>query len=133
MLTPAEAAGIYVRAWSQPDAALRAQLIEQCFAANGRLLTRGRDIRGRSALAEEIARFWTSPAASELVAIRLVSQIDTGPLTFRLRGMGELRDGTLAESNDWGVVDAAGQIELVMTFSGPLGEAATPTTLFSRH
>jgi hypothetical protein len=40
----------YIRAWSERDPALREKLLEACFAADGRLVTRWRVIRGRDAL-----------------------------------------------------------------------------------
>jgi hypothetical protein len=37
----------YIRAWSERDRAVRAALIEECFAADGRFVTRSRLLRGR--------------------------------------------------------------------------------------
>ena len=45
------AAQTYVAAWQKPDAAARARLIDTCFAAEGRIVSRGSVIRGRAALA----------------------------------------------------------------------------------
>jgi hypothetical protein len=41
----------YVRAWQERDPDARARLLEQCFAADGRFVTRGRVFQGRAALA----------------------------------------------------------------------------------
>lgn len=107
----------YIRAFGERDPALRAQLLEECFAVDGRLVTRRRVIAGRAALAADIARFhrdfrWRS--------IRRLSPIDTGNSSFRYRGIVEFEDGTSAEAFDAGEVNADGKISLVLTFDGPL-------------
>lgn len=114
------AAETYIRAWGERDPALREQLLEACFAADGRFVTRRRVVRGRAALAAEMARFH---AASHWRNIRRLSAIDTGETTFRFRGVVEFDDGTSAESFDTGEVDAAGKIALLITFDGPLADA----------
>lgn len=58
--------------------------------------------------------------------IRLTSAIDVRDRAFRMSGVVERHDGTTAESFDAGVVNAAGQIELLMTFVGPLSPPAEP-------
>ena len=114
----------YIRAWGERDASLREQLLEACFAADGRLVTRRRVIRGRAALAAEMARFH---GATRWRSIRRTSAIDIGETTFRFRGVVELEDGTLAEASDAGEVDAEGKISLLVTFDGPLADASEDT------
>jgi hypothetical protein len=114
----------YIRAWSERDPAVRAKMIEACFAADGRMVTRSREIRGRAALADLMMRILADP---QLVRIRVTSAIDAQGTTFRFRGVVDRRDGTSAEAFDAGEIDAAGQISLLLTFAGPLGEAAGPT------
>src|SRR5260221_13464225 len=46
----------YIRAASERDPEARAALLEACFAADGRIVSRRREIRGRAALADEIAK-----------------------------------------------------------------------------
>ncbi|WP_437588533.1 hypothetical protein [Sorangium sp. So ce1000] len=111
----------YLRAWNERDPAEREKLIESCFAADGRLVTRRRVVRGRAALAVEMARVSADP---RLRCVRRLSAIDTGDATFRVRGVAEFHDGTSAESFDAGEVDAAGKIALVLTFDGPLADAS---------
>jgi hypothetical protein len=118
-------AATYVRACSERDPALRAQLLEQCFAEDGRLVSRSREVRGRAALGEMLARFHADP---QLSGIRLLSVIDAGSSTFRFRAAAELRDGTLLESLDTGQVDASGKICLILTFAGPLADAREPAS-----
>ena len=124
MPTPIEVAvETYIRAWGERDPAVRAKLIEACFAAEGRIVTRSREIRGRAALADEIGRLH---ADSQFLRIRVLSAIDARGTTFRVRGALERRDGTSAEAFDAGEIDSTGRISLILTFAGPLGEASDP-------
>jgi hypothetical protein len=111
----------YIRAASERDPEARAALLETCFAADGRIVSRSREVRGRAALADEIARLLADP---QLVRIRILSAIDAGDTTFRFRSIVERRDGKNLEFFDAGEVDASGRISLVLTFAGPLGPAA---------
>ncbi len=109
----------FIGAWMESDPEKRVAMIEKCFAADGRMVTHGREIRGRAALADEMTRVRADP---QLLGIRLASAIDARGTTFRYRGVAELRDGTSAEAFDAGELDANGQISLVLTFAGPLAE-----------
>jgi hypothetical protein len=121
MANPVEVAvDTYIKAWSERDPAVRAAMIEACFAADGRIVMRGREIRGRAALAEAMASFIVDPQA---LRIRVTSAIDARGTTFRFRVVTERRDRTSAESFDAGEIDATGRISLLLTFAGPLGEA----------
>lgn len=113
------AVDIYIRAWNERDPAVRAKMVEACFAADGRWVTRSREIRGRVALANEMSRIRADP---DFVRVRLTSAIDASGTTFRFRGVAERRDGTTPEAFDAGEIDAAGQISLLLTFAGPLRE-----------
>ncbi len=113
----------FIRAWSEPDASMRDALLEECFAENGRMVTGNREIRGRAALAADMARFH---ATGQLARILLTSAIEVRGSTFRYRGAAELRDGTSAEAFDAGELDETGKIALVLTFAGPLSELEVP-------
>lgn len=122
MPSPVErAVQTYIRACSDRDPAARAALLEECFAADGRLVTRSREIRGRAAVAEMLTRFYADP---DVVRIRMLSVVDTGRTTFRFHSAAELRDGTSLESFDAGGIDGDGRISVILTFSGPLGKSA---------
>ncbi|WP_437308158.1 hypothetical protein [Sorangium sp. So ce388] len=54
----------------------------------------------------------------------MLSFIDTGNTTFRFRSVVERSDGENFELFDAGEVDATGRISLLLTFAGPLREAA---------
>ena len=98
-------------------------MIEACFAPEGRIVTRSRDIVGRAALAEMIVRIQADP---QFLRIRMTSAIDACRSTFRFSGVIEHKDGsTSVEAFDAGEIDASGRISLLLTFAGPLGEASS--------
>ncbi len=109
----------YVSAFNEPDPAVRATMLEACWAEDGRLVSKSREVRGRAALADFMAQF-----APKLVRIRRVSVLDTGMTIFRIRAIADLRDGTSAESFDAGEIDSDGRIKLILTFAGPLADAS---------
>lgn len=115
------AVATYIRAASERDPSTRAALLEACFAADGRLVTRSREFRGRAAVAEVFTRFLSDP---DVLNVRVVSAVDAGETTFRFQSVVERRDGTRLEFFDAGEVDSAGQIAVVFTFSGPLAQRA---------
>lgn len=115
------AVNTYIRAASERDPKTRGAMLESCFAADGRLISRNREVRGRAALADEIARLLADP---QFERIRIVSAIDVGETTFRFQSSVERRDGTSLVFFDAGQVDATGRISLVLTFAG---ELALPT------
>jgi hypothetical protein len=120
----------YIRAWSERDPAVRATMIEACFAADGRIVAHHNEIRGRAALAAAMAKFLADP---QVLRIRVTSAIDARGTTFRFRVMTDRRDGSSLESFDAGEIDAEGRISLLLTFGGALGEAdEAPTTATSK-
>jgi hypothetical protein len=122
MPSPVEqAVTTYIRACCERDAATRAALLETCFAEDGRMVSRGREMRGRAAIAEMLDRAHANP---DLVRIRLISAVDARGTTFRYSAVADRRDGTSPETFDAGEIDASGKISLILTFSGPLGGAS---------
>jgi len=110
----------YLRAVSERDPALRAQLLEACFAPEGRFVTRSRVIHGPAGVGEMLARFHADP---QPLRIRLLSVVDASGNLFRFRSLVENRNGTSDEFFDAGEIDADGKIALLLTFAGPLAEA----------
>ncbi|MGK3966891.1 hypothetical protein WMF38_22290 [Sorangium sp. So ce118] len=110
----------YIDAASERDPGKRAAMLEACFAVDGRVVSGSREIRGRAALADEIAKLLADPL---LVRVRVLSVLDTGNTTFRFRSVVERSDGKNLEFFDAGEVDATGRISLLLTFAGPLREA----------
>lgn len=116
MATPVETAvATYIRVFREPDPTARAALIDACFAADGRFVTRSRVLRGRAAIAEMAARFFADPNVADL----RVTAIDAQGTTFRFRAFTEMRDGSVAEVMDAGEIDADGRIAQILTFAGP--------------
>ena len=115
----------YIRMWSERDPALRATLLDACFAAEGRMVTPNREIRGRAALADLMTNFLADP---QLLRIRVTSIIDAKGTTFRFSSVVELRDGTTLENFDAGQIDADGRISLLLTFAGPLVQTSAPSS-----
>lgn len=115
------AVATYIRAVNELDPAVRATLLEECFAPDFRMVTASREIRGCAALADLLNRFLADP---KLSCIRLISAVDARGTLFRYRAVAELRDGTLLETFDAGEINAEGQISLILTFAGPLENAA---------
>jgi hypothetical protein len=114
------AVSTYIRASSEPDPVARAELLEACFAPDGRLVSRARELRGRAELAEMFTRFHADP---NLLGIRVLSTIDAGRTTFRFHAVADFRNGKSLESFDAGESDADGRISLILSFAGPLAPA----------
>jgi hypothetical protein len=107
----------YIRAAGERDPVVRAALLEACFAANGRLVTRSRVIQGREAISAMIDRFHADPT---MEGFRMTSAVDAGATTFRYRSVAERQDGTTIEFFDAGEIDADGRICTLLVFDGPL-------------
>jgi hypothetical protein len=116
----ANAVELYIRAAMTPDAPMRAALLEQCFAIDGRLVSTGHDFRGRDAVAAMLTRFHTNAAPPR---IRITRAVDLRGTIFRFRSAVDLPDGTTQEFFDAGELDSNGRIKLILTFAGPLADA----------
>jgi len=110
----------YIRAWSERDPVARAQMLEACFAADGRIVERHQTTLGRAALAEMVTRFLDDP---QWARVRVTSVIDAVGTTFRFRAAIDRHDGTTLELFDAGEVDETGRIRLILTFVEPLRES----------
>lgn len=121
MSSPVElAAETYIRAANEPDPAVRAKLLEACFAESGRMVTRSTVIRGRAGIDAVIARLHADP---NVRGIRMASVVDAVGSTFRFRSIVENLDGTSTEFFDAGEIDADGRIATLLVFAGPLADA----------
>src|SRR5690606_9756784 len=103
MPSPVEVAfDTYVRAWGERDPAVRVELVEACWAEDGRLVTLHRELRGRAALCEEMHRVLD---VADPPRIRIVSKVQFGLTTFRVRAVVETSRGTGPETFDAGEID----------------------------
>ena len=110
----------YIGLWRERDPAVRAVMIEACFAEDGRIVLPTRELRGRAALAREIETFQADP---QVAGIRIVSAVDAHGLTFRFAAALDRHDGTSSEAFDAGLIDGSGRICLILTFGGRLADA----------
>jgi len=122
MPSPVETAvATYIRAAGEHDPAARAELLEACFADDGRFVTRSGVIRGRAGVDAMLARALADP---QFVGFRMASVIDATGTIFRYRSIVDFRDGRTVEFFDAGEIDADGRISTMLVFAGPLAEAA---------
>jgi hypothetical protein len=122
MPSPVETAvQTYIRAGEERDPAVRAKLIEACFAENGRFVTRSGVLHGRAAVEAMITRFFSDP---KVLGFRMLSVVDAVGTTFRYRSVVDFRDGTTTEFFDAGEIDADGKISTMLVFAGPLADLA---------
>jgi hypothetical protein len=106
----------YAAAWDEPDAEKRARMIEDCFAADGRIATSGAGICGRDALAAAISEFRADPRGQ---TVRIEGAIDVQGRKFRIHTVVEQRDGSKTAFFDAGEVNADGRIAMLITFREP--------------
>jgi hypothetical protein len=107
------AARRYIAAWLTADPVERMQLLEQCFAEDGRTILRGNELRGRAALANSIEEFATDPR--RLVG-RITDDVEAQDPLFRFRAVFDYPDGTRYSSvQDIGEIDASGRIVTIFS------------------
>ena len=116
-----QAVETYIRMASERDPDARAQMIEACWAEDGRLVAHGGGVlRGRDAMLAMFARVAADPTISR---VRVLAR-DVRGTTFRFRYATDRTDGTSTEGLDAGEVDATGRISILFAFSGPLVDGA---------
>jgi hypothetical protein len=110
-----QAVDTYIRVASERDAAKRAEMLEACWAEDGRLVVHGgRAIEGRAAMRAMYERFFADPK----IAGVQVRACDARGTTFRFRYETDYIDGTTTEAFDVGEIDADGRIKLLIVFAG---------------
>ncbi|MFT3692028.1 MAG: nuclear transport factor 2 family protein [Kofleriaceae bacterium] len=107
----------YIRAGETRDHDERKRLLEACFAANGRFVTRSAVLVGPAGVETMLARFLADP---DNLGFRLTSVIDLVGNTFRYSSVVDRKDGTTQEFFDAGELDADGKIVTMLVFAGPL-------------
>jgi hypothetical protein len=125
MPSPAETAALtYIEAWQESDAVARARLIDACFAADGRVVSPGGLIRGRTALASSISDFLARGWAAHLA-----SAIDVQGVLVRFRAIAKDSNGAIVfDGFESAEIDADGRISVLLAFGGapPLDERPKP-------
>lgn len=107
----------YMAAWSEPDRALRAPLIEQCWADDGLYCDPVAEGRGREALDGFIAGMHTQQPGAKII---LTSGIDQHHNQIRFAWAFIQADGATAiEGIDVGELAEDGRLARIIGFWGP--------------
>ena len=109
---------IYMRAWCEPNRALRQQLLERAWAADGTYTDPAAHVAGRKQLVDHIGGvFEKFPGA----CIELTSGIDAHHEQIRFTWRMVLADGkVLLEGVDFGELAPDGKLHRIVGFFGPL-------------
>jgi hypothetical protein len=106
----------YVAAWNEPDPAKRRELLERACADDFRMVTSGRQVRGRAELDAMIADFQLRRPGHRAA---FASAIDVQGSVFRYGGKVENATAQSAgDALDAGECDSEGRITLLLTFVG---------------
>lgn len=106
------AAATYIAVAQEPDSARRHQMLEACFAEDGKLVTRTREVVGRAAIAVMFDAFFAGDQTAQLAGA-----IDAVGQTFRFRANTlDITGAVVASVFDAGMIGADGKITLILTF-----------------
>jgi hypothetical protein len=108
----------YCRAWTEPDAAQRAQYLQAVWADGGRYVDPTVDLVGADALLEHIAAMHTRRPGAR---VKRTSALDCHHDACRFEWEALSADGTaLVKGIDLALLDATGRIKAVIGFFGTL-------------
>ena len=110
---------LYTGAWSEPDRALRQQLLERVWAEDGTYTDPTAYVAGREEFVDHIGGFFERfPGAH----FELTSGIDTHHEKLRFSWRMLLADGKVSvEGVDFGELSTDGKLHRIVGFFGPLG------------
>jgi hypothetical protein len=110
---------LYTGAWSEPDRALRQQLLERVWAEDGTYTDPTAHVAGRKEFVDHIGGlFERFPGAH----FELTSGIDTHHEKLRFSWRMLLADGKVSvEGVDFGELSTDGKLHRIVGFFGPLG------------
>jgi hypothetical protein len=112
----------YFKAWNEPDAKKRTELLEAAWVENGTYTDPGADVEGRAALVEHIGQFLSDPQFKGFSIVQ-ASEIDFHHRSFRFRW--EMKDPTgkaIISGMDYGEFNNDGAITKIVGFFGPFPE-----------
>lgn len=117
-----ELIALYCQAWSEPDRALRQQLLDRVWTEDGTYTDPNAHVVGRKALVEHIGRFFEQFPGARIVPSSVVdAHHEKLRFTWRL----VLGDGKVfVEGIDFGELSSDGKLRCIVGFFGPL--AARP-------
>ena len=106
----------YVAAWNEPDAATRLKLLERCWADDGDYVDPNVELRGRSALCEQISKVQAGRPGARL---EMMSGVELHHHVVRFLWRLVRADGRAGETSiDVGEVDADGRLTKIVGFFG---------------
>jgi ketosteroid isomerase-like protein len=121
-ITPAQidhAFALYGKAWGEPDAEKRVELLAQVWARNGQYRDPSVALKGAKALSLHIGKFLQQYPRSKFTK---TSKIDSYGATFRAKWLLNFGDGKTPalEGIDFGELNSKGRIIKITGFFGPL-------------
>jgi hypothetical protein len=106
----------YVAAWNEPDAAIRLEILERCWADDAAYVDPNVELRGRSALCEHISKVQKGRPGAR---IEMMSGVDLHHHVVRFLWRLVRADGSCGETSiDFGEVDANGRLAKIVGFFG---------------
>jgi SnoaL-like domain len=106
----------YVAAWNEPDAAVRLEILERCWADGGAYVDPTVELRGRSALCEHISKVQAGRPGAR---IEMMSGVDLHHHVVRFLWRLAHADGRAGETSiDVGEVDGDGRLTKIVGFFG---------------
>ena len=120
-MSPEEIVGIYVRAWSEPDATHRGHLLQQCWTEDGIYCDPRVQWRGREALNTGISDFQQRLPGT---TFRLTGPIEVHHDVLRFRWSMHRADGSVAlMGTDFGELAEDGRLRRITGFFNQAGAA----------
>lgn len=115
---------VYCKAWSEPERALREQLLNRVWVDDGTYTDPTAHVVGRKELVEHIGTFFEQLPGARVV---LSSVVDAHHEQLRFNWCVVLPDGkVLLEGIDFGELSADGKLRRIVGFLGPLGPGPSP-------
>jgi hypothetical protein len=106
----------YAAAWNEPDAAVRLELLERCWADDAAYVDPTVALRGRSALCEHISKVRARRPGAR---IEMMSGVDLHHDVVRFLWRLTRADGSAGETSiDFGEVDGDGRLTRIVGFFG---------------
>jgi len=116
-MEPNELIGLYAGAWSEPDRALRQQLLDRAWAEDGTYTDPTVHIAGRQGLVDHIGKVFEQFPGARL---EVTSGVDMHHEKLRFTWRMLLADGKVfMDGIDFGELSTTGQLHRIVGFFGP--------------
>jgi hypothetical protein len=120
-MSPADVVGVYVRAWSEPDATTRGGLLQQCWTEDGIYCDPLVQWHGREALDRGIGDFLQRRPGTNF---QLARGVETHHQALRFGWSMHRPDGTVLRGTDFGELAEDGRLRRITGFFDQSGEAS---------